>query len=70
MEATVWPREQVTYSSQWSDKPEAVTAQHVSRKELRLKRGFPVVREVDSWDAVVNPKNAQALEPANVHQQF
>ena len=67
-EATVWPREQVTYSSQWSDKPEAVTA--CTYPQNCLKRGFPVVREVDSWDAVVNPKNAQALEPANVHQQF
>jgi RHS repeat-associated protein len=57
-EKTLWPRETVRYSSQWSDKPE--TNEPCSYPLICIRRGFPVVREVTTRAHLVDPTNVNA----------
>jgi RHS repeat-associated protein len=67
-EATVWPREQVTYALSWSDKPEPVTP--CTYPQRCQNRGSVVVREVDYRDTLVNPSLAQVNTPHAVYYSY
>jgi RHS repeat-associated protein len=62
-EQTVWPREAVTYSVQWSDKPEPVTSCAYPRRCQR--RGSVVVREVDYRGTLSDISPSTASLPAH-----
>ena len=57
-EATVWPREEITYSHVLSDKPEAPL--ECSYPRYCKPRGFNVTREVTSRAHLINPVDAMA----------
>jgi len=62
-EPTVWPREAVTYSLQWSDKPELVAP---CTYPLRCQNhGSVVVREVDYRDTVADLPTTITTVPAH-----
>jgi RHS repeat-associated protein len=63
-EPTAWPREAVTYSLQWSDKPEPITG--TCAYPIRCeKHGSVVVREVDYRDTLADVPAATASVPAH-----
>jgi len=68
-EPMLWPRASVTYSLQWSDKPEPVTLPCAPPQQC-LRRGFAVVREVDTFDTLADPTDADLLNPHRVFYSY
>nr|WP_163017291.1 FG-GAP-like repeat-containing protein [Streptomyces chartreusis] len=56
-----WPRERVSYSTEWSNKPSRPAATEVAFPTVNVRRrGMPIVRKLESW-TLSNPLNADAV---------